>query len=413
MIGIRWQRGTRWTGVLPDAAIDDAERGFGLRFGPDHRLLLRVLHSTTPRQRGFHYGSATELSEYSRPGFYDWVRDEPQIRTAMRRVTGGIDLDRAADGVGRNEAGNAIWPAGWGDRPTTFADRRAKVQALFDAAPKLIPICGHRHVVAGESSAVLSVVGTDIVIYGRDLRDYLLQELRDVVGDVPDPAAETWKMPPRFRSGTDSSALGDEALPPSARRVVGSGWESGGMGTGRAGGYVVAVSRDSDHRFSKPVESHIDLIAGLGVAGDAHAGVTVQHRSRVATDATQPNLRQVHLIHAELHDELRRRGYVVAPGRMGENVTTRGIALLDLPRGTQLHIGMAAVIEVTGLRNPCSQLNGLQPRLMKAVLDRDEEGRLIRKAGIMGIVICGGAIQPGDEIGVHLPPEPHAELRPV
>jgi MOSC domain-containing protein YiiM len=179
------------------------------------------------------------------------------------------------------------------------------------------------------------------------------------------------------------------------------------------GGLVTAVSQSPTHTFTKPTRDRIHLLAGLGVAGDAHRGATVKHRSRVAKDPRQPNLRQVHLIHAELHDELRAAGFVVAPGEMGENVTTRGIDLLGLPTGTRLHLGATAVVEVTGLRNPCGQLNGLQPGLMAATLGRDERGALIRKAGIMGIVLVGGEVRPGDPIAVELPPGPRRSLEPV
>ena len=130
-------------------------------------------------------------------------------------------------------------------------------------------------------------------------------------------------------------------------------------------------------------------------------------------DPSQPNLRQVHLIHAELHDELRGNGFAVRAGDMGENITTRGINLLDLPVGTRLHLGAEAVVEITGLRNPCAQLDRLQPGLMAAVLDRDAQGQLIRKAGIMGIVLAGGAVQPADLIRVAFPPQPHRPLEPV
>ncbi|HEX9414176.1 MAG TPA: MOSC domain-containing protein, partial [Ktedonobacterales bacterium] len=153
--------------------------------------------------------------------------------------------------------------------------------------------------------------------------------------------------------------------------------------------------------------------AGLGVEGDAHLGETVKHRSRVARDPTQPNRRQVHLIHAELHDELRAVGFVVSAGQMGENVTTRGVDLLDLPSGTRVHLGNTAVVEVTGLRNPCVQLDRFQSGLMAAVLGRDEDGRLIRKAGVMAIVLVGGEVRPGDPIIVELPPEPHRSLEVV
>jgi MOSC domain-containing protein YiiM len=178
-------------------------------------------------------------------------------------------------------------------------------------------------------------------------------------------------------------------------------------------GTVVAVSVSSSHTMRKENTSAIALLAGLGVADDAHMGATVQHRSRVARDPSQPNLRQVHLIHAELMDELEARGFTVAPGRMGENITTRGVELLALPAGTNLHIGDSAIIEVTGLRNPCTQLDGIQPGLMQAVLGRDADGNLIRKAGIMGIVLQGGEVKPNDSIRIVLPPEPHSPLKPV
>jgi MOSC domain-containing protein YiiM len=172
-------------------------------------------------------------------------------------------------------------------------------------------------------------------------------------------------------------------------------------------GIVVAVSRSENHSFSKSKQDCILLIAGLGVEGDAHLGVTVKHRSRVAQDPTQPNLRQVHLMHSELFTELDLKGFCVKPGDMGENVTTRGIDLLGLPKHTRLHIGGTAIVEVTGLRNPCAQLDGFQSGLMAAVLDRDADGNLLRKAGIMGIVIEGGEVRPGDSIRIELPPEPH------
>src|SRR5579884_3242889 len=176
---------------------------------------------------------------------------------------------------------------------------------------------------------------------------------------------------------------------------------------------VAAVSRSPGHTMGKPNEPAIRLVAGLGVEGDAHAGETVKHRSRVARDPSQPNLRQVHLIHAELHEELRGRGLDVWPGEMGENVTTRGVDLLGLPTGTKLRLGDEAVVEVTGLRNPCGQLNGVRPGLMEATLDRDAAGNLIRKAGVMAVVLTGGEVRPGDPIVVELPPEPRRPLEPV
>jgi MOSC domain-containing protein YiiM len=176
---------------------------------------------------------------------------------------------------------------------------------------------------------------------------------------------------------------------------------------------VIAVSRSAGHDFSKPNEGSIRLIEGLGVEGDAHLGVTVKHRSRVAKDPTVPNLRQVHLIHAELMEELEAAGFHVWPGAMGENVTTRGVDLLGLPTGTRLRLGPDALVEVTGLRNPCRQLNDFQPGLMNATLDRDADGKLVRKAGIMAVVLAGGEVKPGDAIAVELPAEPHRKLEPV
>jgi MOSC domain-containing protein YiiM len=178
-------------------------------------------------------------------------------------------------------------------------------------------------------------------------------------------------------------------------------------------GTVQAVSYNVTHTFTKSNQGSIRLLTGLGVEGDAHLGKTVQHRSRIARDPSQANLRQVHLIHAELHDELRAAGFVVSAGQMGENVTTRGIDLLGLPTGTRLRLGETAVIEVTGLRNPCLQLDNFQAGLMAAVLGRDEHGALIRKAGIMAIVLADGEIRPGDPILVELPPAPHRSLEPV
>jgi MOSC domain-containing protein YiiM len=178
-------------------------------------------------------------------------------------------------------------------------------------------------------------------------------------------------------------------------------------------GIVVAVSASGSHTFSKPKQPSIRLLEGLGVEGDAHAGVTVKHRSRVARDPSQPNLRQVHLIHSELHDELRQAGFDVSAGQMGENITTRGVDLLGLPAGTRLRLGKVAVIEITGLRNPCVQLDGLQEGLMAACLDRDEDGALVRKAGVMAIVLTGGEVRAGDQIVIELPLEPHHGLTPI
>ena len=171
----------------------------------------------------------------------------------------------------------------------------------------------------------------------------------------------------------------------------------------------MAVSRSSTHSLTKPTLERIRLLEGLGVEGDAHQGKTVKHRSRVARDPSQPNLRQVHLIHAELHES----GFQITAGQMGENITTRGIDLLGLPRGTKLSIGDSAVVEITGLRNPCSQLDGLQPGLMAAVIPRDDHGNLVRKAGVMSIVLSAGEVKPGNRITVEFPPVPHHRLEVV
>ncbi|MCA9889810.1 MAG: MOSC domain-containing protein [Anaerolineae bacterium] len=174
--------------------------------------------------------------------------------------------------------------------------------------------------------------------------------------------------------------------------------------------FVLAVSRSSQHTFSKENQMSINLIENIGVEGDAHAGEKVKHRYLVKIDPTKPNMRQVHLIHAELLDMLNANGFSVNPGQLGENITTRGIDLLDLPTGTALHIGPTVIIELTGLRNPCHQIDDFQKGMLKAVLDKDEEGKLIRKAGVMGIVVSGGVIHPDDVIVVELPPEPHQRL---
>lgn len=176
---------------------------------------------------------------------------------------------------------------------------------------------------------------------------------------------------------------------------------------------MVAVSCDAVHEFTKPTTSTITLVAGLGVEGDAHLGRTVQHRSRVRRDPTQPNLRQVHLLHEELFTELGEVGFTVRPGELSENVTTRGIDLLGLPTGTLLHLGRSAIVEVTGLRNPCSQIEDFQPGLLVQVVGRAADGSVIRKAGVMSVVIVGGDVHANDPIAVELPAEPYVPLAPV
>lgn len=176
---------------------------------------------------------------------------------------------------------------------------------------------------------------------------------------------------------------------------------------------VLAVSLRRGHHFSKTPALAIRLIEGLGVEGDAHSGVTVQHVYDRRKDPTRPNLRQVHLIHRELFAELATKGFDVKPGHLGENVTTQGIDLLALPQGTRLHLGETAIVEVTGLRNPCVQIDRFRNGLMAATLDRTPEGHIIRKTGIMSIVIAGGDVRPGDEIAVKLPAGVPKPLLPV
>lgn len=181
----------------------------------------------------------------------------------------------------------------------------------------------------------------------------------------------------------------------------------------RTSATVVAVHAKNVHSFSKDSVPSIQLIAGQGVAGDAHCGTTVKHRSRVARDPTQPNLRQVHLLHSELSVELARKGLHVAPGQMGENVTTAGLDLLALAEGTLLQLGSSAIVRVTGLRNPCAQIEAFMPGLLAAVLDRTASGELVRKAGVMGVVMQSGEVRAGDPITLVHAPEDGLALRPV
>jgi MOSC domain-containing protein YiiM len=176
---------------------------------------------------------------------------------------------------------------------------------------------------------------------------------------------------------------------------------------------VIAVSRDTGHNFTKPNVPSIELVTRLGVMGDAHLGEAVQHRVRVKEDPTKPNLRQVHLIHSELFDEMAALGFAMRPGVIGENITTRGVDLLALPKGARLSIGRDAVVEITGLRNPCRQIEAFQPGLLAALVGRDAHGEPVLKSGIMGIVVKGGVVRPGDSIGIALPSEPYERLRKV
>lgn len=180
-----------------------------------------------------------------------------------------------------------------------------------------------------------------------------------------------------------------------------------------ANAVVIGVAKDSTHRFSKVAGESIELVAGHGVVGDAHAGPTVKHRSRVAKDPTTPNLRQVHLIHREFHELAREHGYELGPGDLGENVLTSGVDLLDLPRGTLLRLGSDAIVRVTGLRNPCQQINDFRAGLLKLAVTRDEVGRIVRRTGVMSVVEVSGVVRPGDPIEVTLPAEPHERLEPV
>jgi MOSC domain-containing protein len=178
-------------------------------------------------------------------------------------------------------------------------------------------------------------------------------------------------------------------------------------------GTIVAVSRSETHSFTKANHDAVRLVEGFGVEGDAHGGTTVKHRSRVARDATRPNLRQVHLIHAELLEELADAGFDVSPGELGENLTTRGIRLLELPTGARLRIGEEAVIELTGLRTPCVQIDRFKSGLLAKVVGRSDTGEMVRRAGVMSIVVAGGPVRAGDSVVVDLPAEPHRRLEPV
>ena len=179
-------------------------------------------------------------------------------------------------------------------------------------------------------------------------------------------------------------------------------------GTERAS--VVAVSKDEYHRFSKVPCTQITLIKGVGVRGDTHSGVTVQHLFAVEQDPRQPNLRQVHLLQQEFLDQARDQGYELTPGDLGENILTDDLDLVGLWQDTLLHIGSQAVVRVSGLRNPCAQIDSFRPGLLQVAVRRDLKGDVVRKAGIMGVVTTGGVVHPGDEIEVEWPAQPHRRL---
>ncbi|RUR00942.1 MOSC domain-containing protein [Labedella endophytica] len=176
---------------------------------------------------------------------------------------------------------------------------------------------------------------------------------------------------------------------------------------------VLSVNLDRGHHFSKHPAEEVLLVEGIGIEGDAHAGETVQHLSRKRWHKDEPNLRQVHLIHRELFDELATEGFEVGAGDLGENVTTEGVDLLGLPRGTVLHLGDEAAVEITGLRNPCVQIDRFQQGLLKAVVRTDEDGAVERRTGVMAVVRAGGTVRPGDTLRIELPAQPHESLTTV
>lgn len=176
---------------------------------------------------------------------------------------------------------------------------------------------------------------------------------------------------------------------------------------------VESVHRSESHDFTKATVEEVVLVAGVGIEGDAHAGATVQHVSRKKKDADRPNLRQVHLVSAELHEELVADGFDLDHGGFGENLVTRGIALGDLPVGTTLALGDDAIIVLTGLRDPCAQIDRHREGLRAAVAFDPGEGPKLFRDGAMAMVVRGGVVRTGDPIGVALPPEPHHPMRKV
>jgi MOSC domain-containing protein YiiM len=172
-------------------------------------------------------------------------------------------------------------------------------------------------------------------------------------------------------------------------------------------GTVVSVNSDDAHRFSKIARQSVRLVEGHGIEGDAHAGRFVQHRHQAKKAPRAPNRRQVHLVQSELFEEMRRLGFVIAPGDLGENITTVGIDLLALPLGAQLHLGESAVVELTGLRTPCALIDKFKTRLKRAMIVRTPHGVTFR-AGVLGIVTSSGDLRPGDLVRAELPASRHA-----
>jgi len=181
----------------------------------------------------------------------------------------------------------------------------------------------------------------------------------------------------------------------------------------QASPFILGVFASRSHKFSKPGRDAVTLIEGLGIEGDSHFGATVQHIYDARRDPARPNARQVHLIQAELLDEVNAKGFRVQPGDLGENVSTRGIDLLCLPARTRLTLGPDAVIELTGLRNPCFQIDKFQKGLLAVVNNKAPGGGTIRRAGVMSVVLQGGVVRPDDSITVELPAGPHEKLAPI
>ncbi|SRR6266446_5986019 len=166
-------------------------------------------------------------------------------------------------------------------------------------------------------------------------------------------------------------------------------------------GRVIAVCCNPEPDLPKPVVDAVHLIENWGVEGDYHAGSLVRHRYLAKKDPTRPNMRQVLLMDAAVFAELAQNDIHIGPGMMGENITIEGMAMMQLAVGTRLAIG-SAIVEVTERRSPCYQLNGIDPRLLKAVA-RKQDGQAIFKAGIMAQILQGGWVRAGDLVKVLSP----------